>query len=614
MNLFSTETRKKLSTTRYWELCETYSRGSLQLVLAPSAAQLHIRLKQLIDAEVQFGFAYDAEKIWLEEILKSAAFENYPDWLLRNINQHLFDQPLLWGVHNGSGLYSINNHNIWSANIDLIKTKGYSFALTDDDDIASFSTYFTLSVYGERDRPSPAHLVHAFRRLFNAPYHLKEIKHRLICLIDDTNSDERKTSIKTYYSIEIETAERENPTHWLLGLSNHYGSWEDIDFIKNLALPFESRSDPIRELFEENRFPEWRPSKDNKYQHIPARLVNKYRTNLNADVYSDYERQLHSKYAYLRQFVDCQCGENSLAHLQFQWGQLANFIEYSIGDEISWDGEVLGYPELETVYVIATADMKCTACERRLNDVLICIRKNRIHSLQPNLLKNIKYTFQGPFISDNLVSWKDYQSDWIKKQWGELMENTQIDEFNHCVLPNLTDGVCSFRNENIKYLYLISKYRHSIPLALFERCVLQRPINIYNTTSKQVTLDSQLKTCAILHATHNDKIKLVKFYWGDLLNFPEYEVGDTIKWSKYATGEKFIEEVVYARGYIDEDHSSLVIIEINSNQIVNIHFDYDKLDTARSILHENAPAYFGENWLPWMVMPDNKFIASRIPK
>lgn len=582
-------------------------------MLSPSAAQRQTRLEELINAEIQFGFAYDAEKIWLEEVNQHSSYENYSDWLLRNINQHLVDQPLLWGVSNRSGLYAEDDHNIWSADISNVESKGYSFELTDDDDITAFSIYFSFSVYGTRDQLSPTHLVHAFRRLFNAPYHLPEIKHRLLCIRDDRRSDEPKTGLEDYVNVGIEAVERESPTHCLLTLANHYDSWEGIDFIERQSLPIVTKPDPIRAVFEENRFPEWQLHTEIKYQNIPPRLVNSYREHFTVDVYTDYVQRFITKYAYVRQSMDCQCGKISLVHFQFKWGQLTDFKEYVVGDEISWEGDVLGYPELETVYVFATADLCCTACNERPNDTLICIKNNRIHSLQPTLLKNIKYTFQGPFISDDFISWDDYQASWIKNQWAQLLGTAKNGEFDHCMLPDLTDSMTQVWNENIKYLYLISKYRHSIPFPLFERCVLQRPIYIHNSANEGITLDSQLKTCAVLHARHNDREIIIKFYWGSLLDFPEYQVGDTIQWTEYATGDKLIDEVVYARGFIDEDHSTLVIIEIKHNRIVKVHFDYDKPDIDAITYNEKAYVFFGHNWLPWMVMPDRNFIASRRP-
>ncbi len=594
MNLFSTDTRQKIPVNRYWELYDTYSDGSLQLAPELNKKQMQSRLEMLTHAQEQFGFAFDAEKIWLEDVIDSSVFENYPDWLLRNINKYLLDEPLLWGVSEES--------DVWYASIDNVESKGFSFATSCDDEIANFSTWFGFSVYGSRNRPSAIHLVQAFKQLFNIPYHVLAVKHRLIAQPTE------------YNFIGIENVSKDAPEHWLLSLSNHYGSWEGIDFISRQDQPNLVEPNPVTTVFENNRFVDWQPRADGKYSHIPPRLVYKYREHIDSkDLSKHLDR--YGKYAYLCQSVTCQCGETSQFYFQFKWGQLNNYIEYHIGSEIVWDESTLGYQELETVYVLASADMHCLNCTQVPNETLILIKNNRIHSLVPEVLEKIKYKFQGPFISDKLTAWDQFQALWIKNQWNRMKKTIGIKEFDGCELPDLTawqtDSVWS---ENHQYLQLLSKFRHSIDFDLFKRCIQQRPVNMHGSVDEKNLLKSQWKSCAILHVSHNDEIKLVKFYWGSLLNFPEYKMGDTIRWSDYSTGDENIEELVYARGFVDGDHSIKTIIEIKHNKIVNFYFDYDKPEIDNLSYNDSAHAFYGEQWLPWLVMPDNLFIASRRPQ
>ena len=191
------------------------------------------RHAHLVYAETQHGFVYDAERLWLEAVMHAPVFEKYADWLLKKLNQHLFDKPLLWGVEEqGDIVPGLTAANIWYAEmgggIDPIV---YPFNLTEDTDIANFSIFFTLRVYGTRERPDPVYLVYAFRRLFNFPYHALVIKHRLICRdkVEGQNAD--VVRIDEYVQAGIESVYPENPLQWLLTFGNHYDSWEGLKFI-----------------------------------------------------------------------------------------------------------------------------------------------------------------------------------------------------------------------------------------------------------------------------------------------------------------------------------------------------------------------------------------------
>lgn len=607
MNLFSTDKRKKISLEQYWDLCDTYIDGSLQLLVSPDEMQMRNRLNMLIKAEVQFGFVFDAEKIWLEGVLGSSEFESYPDWLLRNINKYLLDEPLLWGVGDGP--------DIWHASVNNASAKGFSFDVTGDDEIATFSTHFGISVYGTRHRPGAVHLVQAFRQLFNIPYHLLDIKERLLCRpAKIKEGDQPKGGFGEYDWIGIENVVETEPERCLLSLGNHYGSWEGIAFIGRRAQPNSVDNRSVAIAFENSQFDDWRPLDDGKHSAIPPRLVNKYRDHFDSNEIDKHLRP-YGKYAYLLQQIICRCGGETEFYFQFKWGQLDNYIEYRVGSDIIWGGTTIGYPELESVYVVANADMHCLNCGHKPCETLIHIRDNRIHSLVPERLANIQYTFKGPFIGEDYVAWEDYQKVWIRREWNKTKAIIERKELDQCVLPDMSNWKTnSVWGENHKYLYLVSKYRCEIDSAFFERCVLQWPVHIYGVADGKIALETKLKSCAILRIVRNSEVTLVKFYWGSLLDFPVYGIGDTIRWSEYSTGDKDIDEVVYARGFVDGNHSIKTIIEIKRNKIVDIYFDRDKPDLDTLSYNDKAHAFYGRGWLPWLVMPDDEYIAFRRPR
>ena len=602
MKLFSADLRRKMPAAQYWKLYDSYSQDSLQLDSSPSQQQMLHRLEQLTEAETRFGFVYDAEKGWLSDVLGSSMFESYPDWLLSKLNQRL-QHPLLWGVHELVWPLEEDAENAWSSNM-LHVDNAIPFNIVEDEDIEKFKLHFiTMLFFGTRDHPCAVHLVHAFKSLFNAPYHLLEIKQRLLC----------KDSIGDYFSITINHTKRENPGHWSIELSNHYGSWEGIDFEGREAIPYKIERDPVREAFHANQFPEWQIEKCRVHKHIPPRLINNHRHSFDPEDYAASIKN-YGKYAYLRHPQLCSCGEESLFYFQFHWGQLHGFTEYELGDEILWDGFALGYPELEDVYVVARADGECPACKQRQDQILIYIKNNRVHSLEPEILEEIKYPHQSPFVSKSWVPWEDFEVDWLSAQWSKMQASTEIEDLKNCRLPDFTDSSFRIRSENIEYLYLISKYRHSIPIQLFKRCVTQIPFSPYRIGSRfpeVVSLNSELKVCAILRANYNEEECLIKFYWGSILDFPEYEVGDIIQWSNFSVGDELIEDVVYARGFVDGSHDVMTIIEIRNNKIVDVRFNDDKPEIDDLRYNSRAYVFYGDNWLPWKVVPDFLMLKPR---
>lgn len=119
-------------------------------------------------------------------------------------------------------------------------------------------------------------------------------------------------------------------------------------------------------------------------------------------------------------------------------------------------------------------------------------------------------------------------------------------------------------------------------------------VNSMDTRTQSLTLQSKLKTCAILHFKFKGKPRIAKFYWGSLLDFPEYRIGDVIRWSNYSIGESDIVETVHARAYIDGAHHHELVIHIHQNTIISCEILADRLQH-----HGVKPfVYIGDEWLP----------------
>ena len=188
------------------------------------------------------------------------------------------------------------------------------------------------------------------------------------------------------------------------------GHSEEIEFHDLQAQPSTVRYGLLEDAFEARLFPEWLPDVRKSNEIIPARIINKNRNKLEKAVAEDALRR-RASYAYLiGPEIKCKCGVRSEFFFEFKWGQLNNYIEYRMGETIEWKDNIFGYPEVKKVYVIGRPDSRCLACGQGPGETLICIENNRIVSLVPELLGSVQYTFHGPFVSDDLISWDDYQT------------------------------------------------------------------------------------------------------------------------------------------------------------------------------------------------------------
>ena len=130
---------------------------------------------------------------------------------------------------------------------------------------------------------------------------------------------------------------------------------------------------------------------------------------------------------------------------------------------------------------------------------------------------------------------------------------------------------------------------------------------------QKFTQDTRIESCAILHSHYQDEPCLIKFYWGSMQDFPEYKLGETIRWSDFSVGDQNMDDIVYARGFIDGAHHIPVLIHIKDNKIAAVHFhaDYsaEKKD-GYSYYRENATLFYTDQWLPWLNMPGRNYIRS----
>lgn len=598
MDLFSTHVRRPIENEQYWDLQRTYAKGSLQFSSVLELDKFRSRKAELQKAEQSFGFVYYAEHLWLDSILSSGLMLPYADWLFSQMNKYFFDIPLKWGHFRDEDQYTTQkNKDIW-VGITTGLSKIPFLGLIQDTDLEAYLRNIDslkVSIYGERTHLKSEQLIIAFQRLFDLPYHIAENK--------TLRFEKDSSDFYNYDSWEIEILNINNPTNWQLVVlnGNFYQEFEFKDRFGSIR-EFPNYNELLKQAYEADPFLDWSPVRD--YFYMPERIIHKYQDRLPAHIV-DFRLKRPYLRALLHTAIECTCGVTTTQALQFTWGQLVGFPEYQVNDKIKWDEKGIGYPELDNVYAKGMSEEKCSSCGKWI-ETLIAIKNGHIVGIAPEKIPKIKYLFEGPFVSDDLILWNTYQQDWIRKEWSLLLTQNPDSEFQDC--PSIDWKTNSQYSKEIHHLVLISKYRENMPFELFKRALMLFGVNTYNpNNAKQaLSLKSQLKTCAILHLKINGEIKIAKFYWGTLLDFPEYQIGDEIRWSDYSIGEADIAEVVRARAYIDGAHHLEIIIHIKQNRIISFEMLDEKLPDG-----EIKPlAYIGNDWNPWLVIPDPYFIKS----
>lgn len=599
MNLFSTKVRRSFSLKHYWELCDEFSVDSLQFQQNPTLEQVNRRFDQLSTAEETLGFVFDAEKLWLHDLIAKQSSGTYAKWLYMQLSELAFRQPMLWGLYSTEkGCYGEQFHDIWSGNLISTAQDIVPIHLVDDGSkgLQECEFYIELCVFGDRNKPNAAHLINGFKRLFNLPYHLVENQSRIWLDVSEIR----------YCSVSAIVAD--NPNLWLLEYENEYSSGDALEIVGRQSAKQEPEPDIVREAFLAGKLRDWLPSERGDMSFIPGRVVHDNKAIFSSSFVKNYLSS-RATYSYLKvPQYKCTCGEFDCFYFRFKWGQINNFIQYEVGDDIDWEEQVFGYKEVKTVYVCSASDTQCRYCGKAQNDIFISVVDNRIVGLKPEIASTVKYPFQGPFISDDLITWDEYQKQWIDSAWNELQTETAIQEIQQCESVKWPAFHESAKNECIRYLYLISKYRHSLSQELLVRSFTHFSIGVFGET-EQVQRDTQFKSCAVLHSVRNGEPFLIKFYWGCIHNFRDYLLGDDIQWSDYAVSDKTIEETVYARGFIDGAHQIPVVVHIDNNRIVGVHFYHDIVEKWN---YHGVEAYvfYGDSCLPWLNMPDRDYLRS----
>lgn len=619
MDLFSSKIRRAFAVDEYWRLYDHYAHGTLQSLKAPDTDSINYRLAELACAEDKLGFVFDAEKLWLSELSTSASNRSYADWLLLKMTEYVFANRLIWGVYSHNHDLAGQFHDVWSAELKRIpdwagtqpelqhSSQTESLAESGSGGKASHielpvnDLLVELNLYGERYSPSSVHLVHAFKHLSNLQYHLIENQQHMWLRLSEVCI----CSVSVVFS--------NTASQWLLQYQNEYGSGDELLLDeRKLIKPATTPQDVIRHAYLAKQFSNWKPSERGKNSPVPDRIVHAHRGQLGDPLVTEQlGRRAH--YSYLSDPDSrCTCGEPSNFYLQFQWGSVEGFIEYQVGDKIRWQGRTFGYKELDRVYVKASSDSTCVHCGHSEKDVFIEIVNNRVVGLKPDVLTSVQHCFQGPFVTDDLIAWEDYQKQWIDEAWSQLIADTNVTEIRQCGAIQWPAFSESAKNESIQYLYLLSKYRAVVSPELFSRS-FQHFFKLRFNRIGNITQKTRIESCAILHCDYQGEPCLIKFYWGNLWDFPEYELGNSIQWSEFSVGDKAMEDIVYAQGFIDGAHHIPVLIHIKNNQIAGIHFHVDYSVGEKNAYHyykNNAYVFYSDQWLPWLNMPGRNYIRS----
>ncbi|MEM7314098.1 MAG: hypothetical protein AAF497_13205 [Planctomycetota bacterium] len=625
--------RKEIPPDEYWEVADELAATTLKFDHAPSIERINDRVAELSLAEDRLGVVYEGELLWLLALRDKTFAGEYSDWVLLVLNESLLDQRLRWAAYNDRQSHTSAEYlDVWAG--PFTRNQLVPCRLIPDFDITPILAHMKLAVYGTRDAPSKLHLIQLFERLHNQPYYIQCSKQAMIDQWDDTENG----------IIEISVINREDPEKWTIWQDNMYSAvskfqmrgrqphapW-DNDITKDDRVLLEKVRNHLRETTGRDETPldaynvAWADG-DRLwiYNHLDSfskTLREELRTKLFSTVETPDGVFIEGGATLLDADVEC-CGITSRRNLSFNWGTRRGFPQYRMGDLIRWDVPKEGYPGIASVFVVGQREDECPQCGN--DQPLICIRDDRITSVRS---KDAMYL--GPFVQDtqlaemwrsygfeDCVTWKEFLPRWLYQQVITAANKSNCSEFE-LLSAGLEDKYKSahpFRrlgDRGIAWLHY--KYRHLWTIEHYLRAMDHCSANFHGLDELGPTKDSDVKSIAILHYEVDGKQGIAGFHWGDLLNFPEYRIGDEIRWSDYAMGER-TNDAVFANYRIlippydppyDKIENAPGYIRIENNIIVGLDRGPDVEETLGTYPH-SACAYVGRK--PWMIWPDDDIL------
>jgi hypothetical protein len=530
------------------------------------------RIEQLEHLE-KIGFVYESEKKWLLNYLDTLKNHKYPEyslWIRHVFITQILKKPLKWGsLEDEQGHTSERFQNVWCGKIEKTEIFPVFRPLKTSNCLKVLSTShcFEIEILGSKKSPNNKALVNAFEFLHNLPYYAELAKDRLLdpeydlslegisSEINETNDvlcDLIYASEYAYgMSITFKNRKREN-------LSPSFSN--KIAFIKKMIEPYNLPK--MNECFSFKKNEEYCSNKDLKilFEHLSYFSKKEYerviRFFLNEKIWMNASQSLMDHIPSLKKLtifsfstlegcdIDCKtCSSKYKTDLSFHWGIKLNYPHYKQNDPIQWGVQNCGANIYDELFIEGQALTLCVDCNEKNNQCFIHVKKNRMIGYTK---KNISpFQYSRIYISKEWIPIKTFERNYFKQKVNQCCH--RIDDPLLIELAALIKQKNSSKRHkhsiNIKRYFYIMRYYFDISSYL--RICQYFQFKFYSSHNKALlNYDSKIKSCCILkNIIIDDQMSDYVFYWGTLLNFQEYKLGDSIIWSEYSVGEKNIKNI-----------------------------------------------------------------------
>ena len=537
---FKNKLRRYIPLNDFWELVDVYQAGTLKHQTAPGSIAIEQRVAELADAESKHGFVYEGELLWLQAIANGDFSASYVDWVRMIFDEFLLRSPLRWAAKElvYGTLPSSLGFNFWAGQMKSDAVKFLPFGLIPELEPTGIFAYSipAVTVYGKRDRPSSVHLIKAFELFHNLPYYVLEHKEWLTHVPNEDNM----------ILMAISAVDPDSPENWILDQDNDYNGGDEYLFSGREAIPHTGLVNRLIDLVEAAQDTEWLALKKRGVEDLPDRIGDRYRTNVSADHqlhlpgdrWPDRKRKTKALLSDIS--IRCRCGLERREYMEFAWGDCIGWRKYQLGDTIQWSQHSIGQPNLKQVFVRSRPETCCPRCNADVDDWVLCIEDNKITGFAPEFKKRVEFVFQDPFveIDGQLINWDTCSS----RQMLELFQQ-RLNESEHPEWPRLQAALersIMMKQQTIAAEFctgwLACRYRELLTEEQFwQALVIAKAMQLDNDLA--FGKESAIESTGMIHRVIGDQSCWYQFRWGSLLDFPHYQLGDSIRWGDYVFGE-----------------------------------------------------------------------------
>ena len=266
----------------------------------------------------------------------------------------------------------------------------------------------------------------------------------------------------------------------------------------------------------------------------------------------------------------------------------------------------------------------CAECSE--SDVLIRIENNTIVGVDMEATKAVTFMTEAPYVQDaelaslakgfgvdDLVTWRDFEPRWFH-QMVKTYSSEQTCEDREVLLRGLRDQYNYTTSEGSVFgtrgiAWLHCRHRHLWTREHYVRVMDYCDAHFFGPERFAPTNDTPVKSMGIVHLEYQGQPVVAGIWWGDLLDFPEYRVGDSVRWSEYSLGDPQA-ETVYACWWpmLDISLKETIrqkFIRIENNVIVGFD-EGPEVEDALGFYDSSAHAYVGVE--PYLIWPDEEVL------